>query len=514
MTQDDIRRLALQVLMPGFAGTRLPKWLSRAIHEGLGGLCLFGHNVESIDQLRAMCDDAHHLGRTLVSIDEEGGIVSRLGARHGSRHVGAAVLGVADDLALTEQVAREIAVDLRHCGIDIDLAPVVDVNSNPANPVIGVRSFGAEPERVAQHGAAFIRGLQTMGVAACAKHFPGHGDTNVDSHAGLPRIDVDVTTLHHRELVPFRAAVEAGTRMVMTAHIIFPALEDRPATVSAPVLRLLREDLGFRGVIMSDALDMQAIADTIGMAEGCVQALAAGVDLVGLGNPVLNKPDHTDERIFTDALEAIVTAAGTDRLPLARLQEAADRVAHLERWSRDRRGGELPRRSKALSPADMQAAQASLRTGGAPHGRLSGRVRVVDVRRRRNVASGRNSSLIANALVARLPGSTVVTAFAGGATAEGRAADEDAARLRKRSDHADVIITGTPALDDLESAELTRLLALSPDAVVVCTGWVSTPEQLDPARHTVCTGGDSLPTAAAVAELLTSTGYAIQHRST
>lgn len=500
--QDDVRRLAHRVLMPGFAGTRLPRWLSMAIHDGLGGVCLFGHNVDSPAQARAMCDDAHGLGRVVVATDEEGGIVSRLGARHGSRHVGAAALGSADDAQLTEQVAQAIATDLRAAGVDLDLAPVLDVNSNPANPVIGVRSFGATPELVARHGAAFVSGLQSQGVAACGKHFPGHGDTNVDSHVGLPRIDASLETLRSRELVPFRAAVEAGAQAMMTAHIIFPALDDQPATISAPVVRLLREELGFTGVIATDAMDMQAIVNSVGMAAGSALALAAGVDLVCLGNAVLNTPDGNDEETFRAVLDAVVAAAGTEALPLDRLREAAARVDALERWVSDRRTGEYPSASTDLAPADRSAAASSLQTTGDVRGRLTEPVQVVDIRRRRNIASGRLVGLIAQELLRRLPGSESHTAFAPTATVEGRVGDETGPTEATTAGRADVIVTGTPGIDERESAELARLLTDNPEAVVVCTGWVTSADQLAPARHTIRTFGDSLPTAAAVADLL------------
>ncbi len=274
--------------MPSFAGTTAPGWVIDAIDAGLGGLCYFGHNIVSPEQVATLSRQLHDRGPVLISIDEEGGIVTRLHARHGSPHVGAAVLG-RGPTAVTREVATLIAAEIRAAGIDIDLAPVADVNSSPANPVIGVRSFGDDPETVAGHVTAFVGGLQAHGVAACVKHFPGHGDTVVDSHVGLPVVDADLATLRVRELVPFKAAVDSGARCIMTAHAVYPAIDDQPGTISSQVLGLLRDELGFDGVIISDAIDMQAISGTIGFAEGAVRALMAGVDLVGLGNPVLGK---------------------------------------------------------------------------------------------------------------------------------------------------------------------------------------------------------------------------------
>jgi beta-N-acetylhexosaminidase len=506
--------LAHAVLMPGFGGHVVPPWLARALESGLGGVCYFGHNVDGPAQVARLSAAVHDLGPAVIAVDEEGGIVTRLHASHGSPHVGNAVLGRVDDLAVTRQVARDIAGQLRRAGIDVDLAPVVDVNANPHNPVIGVRSFGADPELVARHGAAFVEELQAAGIAACPKHFPGHGDTVVDSHAGLPVVDVDLATLRSRELAPFAVAVDAGARCVMTAHIVFPSLDRAPATLSAPVLSLLRDDLGFEGVIVSDAIDMQAISGTIGFGEGVVRALLAGVDLVGLGNPVLGKGDDPlDEQDFVEALDAVVTALEDGRLPLSRVTEAAGRVRSLSAWSLAQRS--TPPQDSDLHDRDAAGIAArSLRTRGPVEGALAGPVQVLDIRRRRNIASGRLSGLLADTLVARLPGSRAASAFASAAV-EGRLTgfdraervsdtDRVAALVQEQLGDPDVILTGTPGGDDEESALLDRLLERRPDAVVVCLGWSADDGDLTRARRAVFTFGDSRPTARAVTELLTA----------
>jgi beta-N-acetylhexosaminidase len=500
--------------MPGFGGRVVPPWLARALESGLGGVCYFGHNIDTPDQAARLSAAIHDLGLAVTAVDEEGGIVTRLHAANGSPHVGNAVLGRVDDLEVTRRVARDIAGQLRRTGIDLDLAPVVDVNANPHNPVIGVRSFGAEPALVARHGAAFVEELQAAGVAACPKHFPGHGDTVVDSHVGLPVVDVDLETLRARELTPFAAAVDAGARCVMTAHIVFPALDRAPATLSAPVLSLLREDLGFEGVIVSDAVDMQAISGTIGFCEGVVRALLAGVDLVGLGNPVLGKGDDPhDEHEFTEALQAVVAALEAGRLPWQRVVEAATRVGSLAAWSRDARSSSSED-ATLPGPASVEIAARALRTRGAVEGALSGPVRVLDIRRRRNIASGRLSGLLADTLLARLPGSSAASAFASSAV-EGRVTGTDqadrvaepdrvAALVQEQLGDPDVIVTGTPGGDDEESALLDRLLARRPDAVVVCLGWSAHDDDLPRASRAIFTFGDSQPTARAVTELLTA----------
>ncbi len=189
---------------------------------------------------------------------------------HGSSRPGNFALGAVDDPALTEAVARDLGAELAAAGITLNYAPDADVNSNPANPVIGVRSFGADPALVARHTAAWVRGLQAGGVAACAKHFPGHGDTRVDSHHDLPRITADRARLDACELAPFRAAVAAGVQAVMTGHLLVPALDpELPATLSQRILGgLLRDELGFSGVVVTDAVEMRAVADRYGFAGG------------------------------------------------------------------------------------------------------------------------------------------------------------------------------------------------------------------------------------------------------
>src|SRR5690349_1154559 len=186
----ELLRLADAVLQPGFEGTTAPDWLLRRLAGGLGGVALFSRNIANPDQLRALVSSLRSVNPDVaVAIDEEGGDVTRLEAATGSSRPGNLALGAVDDLALTEAVARDIGRDLADVGVTLDYAPDADVNSNPDNPVIGVRSFGSSPELVARHTAAWVRGLQSTGVAACAKHFPGHGDTSVDSHRDLPSVD-------------------------------------------------------------------------------------------------------------------------------------------------------------------------------------------------------------------------------------------------------------------------------------------------------------------------------------
>ncbi|HSR23832.1 MAG TPA: glycoside hydrolase family 3 N-terminal domain-containing protein, partial [Candidatus Eisenbacteria bacterium] len=221
---DTLRRLAEGCVLPGFAGTRPPGWVLARLERGLGGAVLFARNVAAPGQVAALTAELHGARPdALVAIDEEGGDVTRLEAAAGSSYPGNLALGTVNDLELTRAVAASLGAELAAAGIDLDLAPVADVNSNPDNPVIGVRSFGADPELVAAHTAAFVEGLQSAGVAACVKHFPGHGDTAVDSHLDLPVVAGGEGALEVA-LRPFRAAIAAGTRAVMTAHLVVPGL--------------------------------------------------------------------------------------------------------------------------------------------------------------------------------------------------------------------------------------------------------------------------------------------------
>ncbi|MGW5132540.1 glycoside hydrolase family 3 protein [Streptomyces sp. NPDC004135] len=327
---DTLTRDALTVLQPGFTGTTAPDWLLRRLGEGLASVGLFGRNIASPDQLAALTAQLRaERDDVLVAIDEEGGDVTRLEVRNGSSFPGNHALGAVDDVELTQQVAHELGRRLAACGVNLNWAPSADVNSDPRNPVIGVRSFGADTALAARHTAAYVTGLQSAGVAACTKHFPGHGDTAIDSHHALPRIDVSAEVLAERELAPFRAAIAVGTRAVMSAHILVPALDpDHPATLSRRILTgLLRGELGYDGLIVTDGMEMRAIAGTYGIERGSVLAVAAGADAICVGGGL------SDDATVLRLRDALVGAVRSGELPEARLAEAADRVRSLARWT-------------------------------------------------------------------------------------------------------------------------------------------------------------------------------------
>jgi beta-N-acetylhexosaminidase len=360
---DILTRDALTVLQPGFVGTSAPEWLLRQLAEGLGAVAVFSRNIVSAEQLTALTAQLREVRPdVLVAADEEGGDVTRLEARGGSSFPGNLALGAVDDLKLTRAVAAELGRRLANCGVNLNWAPSADVNSDPGNPVIGVRSFGADPELVARNTAAYVEGLQSAGVAACVKHFPGHGDTAIDSHHAMPRIDVGSETLDARELVPFRAALAAGSKVVMSAHILVPALDpDLPATLSPAVLTgLLRAPrseggLGYDGLILTDGIEMRAIAGTYGIERGTVLALAAGCDAICVGGGL------SDEQTVLSLRDAIVAAVRDGSLPAERLADAADRVRRLAAWTSEQaRAGA----ADAIAPGSdvgLEAARRALR---------------------------------------------------------------------------------------------------------------------------------------------------------
>ncbi|MFE5687299.1 glycoside hydrolase family 3 protein [Streptomyces sp. NPDC056512] len=354
--------LADQVLQPGFHGTAAPDWIRRRLGDGLRSLLLFGPNIRDRAQTAALTDALRAENPdVLIAVDEEGGDITRLEATTGSSYPGNLALGTIDDTAMTTAVARSIGAELCAVGIDLDYAPDADVNSNPDNPVIGTRSFGADPALAARHTAAWIRGLQSAGTAACAKHFPGHGDTDKDSHTDLPVVAMDADRIAELALPPFRAALAAGARAVMTAHLLIPAHDaEHPATVSPRLVTgLLREELGFDGLVVSDAVEMRAVRAHYGLTGAAVRALAAGVDLVCLGNT-------SGEAEFTALRTAIAQAVERGELPEERLAEAAHRTAGFTAWQRDLA------KTAAVAPPDRElgltAARRALRLTppGAP----------------------------------------------------------------------------------------------------------------------------------------------------
>jgi beta-N-acetylhexosaminidase len=316
------------LFLVGFHGKTASPEVLELISRGVGGVVLFGRNIEHAEQVAALVAELKRAaGRPLlVAIDQEGGRVARLRAAQGFTEVPPMrALGELGEVAVAEEVGLLLGRELRAVGIDQDYAPVVDVDTNPLNPVIGDRAFSRDPVAVGRLGAALARGLQRAGVAACAKHFPGHGDTSQDSHKDLPRLPHALDRLRAVELPPFRALAEAGVASVMTAHVIFDPLDPaRPATLSPAVMRLLREEVGFQGCAISDDLEMKAVAEHFPLEEAAPEAVAAGVDALLVC--------HT-AAVQHRAIDLVRRAVEEGRIPRARVAEAAARVKALLRYA-------------------------------------------------------------------------------------------------------------------------------------------------------------------------------------
>jgi beta-N-acetylhexosaminidase len=355
---ESIERLADRCLFPGFEGTVAPDWIKRRIAAGMGGVLLYGRNVKTPDQVASLAASLHaERPELLIAIDEEGGDVTRLESATGSSYPGNLALGAVDDVDLTRAVAMSMGSELAAVGVDLDLAPDADVNSNAANPVIGVRAFGSEPALVARHTVAWVEGLQAAGVAACVKHFPGHGDTSVDSHLELPVVSEDP---RNGALEPFQAAIDSGVRVVMSAHIVVPMLDSAPATISRRVMTdLLRGELGFDGMVITDGLEMRAISDGVDIAEGAVLALVAGCDALCIGGGL------ADEDIVDELSRAIAAAVKSGRLSEQRLADAASRVDRLAAWRSKQQKPRAANREIGLSAARRAIrADGPVRIGG------------------------------------------------------------------------------------------------------------------------------------------------------
>jgi beta-N-acetylhexosaminidase len=318
-----IRREIGQLLIGSLPGTTLtPEIRSLAREFSLGGLILFSRNIEEPEQVAELAIDIQSLASDLplwVSVDQEGGRVARL-RKPFTEWPPMAVLGRSGNTELASRFAAALAAELKEVGVTLDYAPVLDILTNPKNPVIGDRALAEDADLVARLGAAIIRGLQDTGVAACGKHFPGHGDTSVDSHLDLPLVEHPPDRIRRVECVPFREAIRAGVAFIMTAHVLVPALdEERPATLSPRIVQaLLRDELGFQGVILSDDLEMKAIAKTYAVPDAAVQALAAGCD----GILICSGDVDTQAR----TLEALVHAVEQGRVAYTRLDDAQTRL--------------------------------------------------------------------------------------------------------------------------------------------------------------------------------------------
>jgi beta-N-acetylhexosaminidase len=343
--------LAARCILPSFSGTVVPDWVKRFLAGGGGGILLFAYNVPSRDALAQLCADLRaEREDVLLALDEEGGDVTRLEWDTGSSYPSAAGLGAIDDPAATEAVGASLAAELASGDVNV-----------PENPVIGARAFGDDAELVARHVAAFVRGTQSRRVAACAKHFPGHGSTHQDSHLELPALVGDLNA----GLSPFRSAIDAGVASIMTAHV---RVDDLPATVDTAIIQgLLRRELGFDGVVIADALEMKGLSALFAPGEAAVRAVNAGCDALIVGHD-----------LHEEAVEEVLSALAA-QVPEERLREAAARVERLAAWARPRADG-----------IDRDAGAAAARSAVHVEGdvSLNGSSRIVELRPIANIAAG------------------------------------------------------------------------------------------------------------------------------
>ncbi|WP_217595285.1 glycoside hydrolase family 3 protein [Cohnella sp. GbtcB17] len=317
-----------QLIVTGFPGTSVTEELDTLVRDWkIGNIILFSHNAENKSQLASLCGDLQGIIRSetgypaLISIDQEGGRVTRL-PRDAVNVPGAMAIAAAGDPAYARAAGRITSAELRALGVNFNLAPVLDVNNNKRNPVINVRSYGDTPETVAAYGVQMLRGLREGGVLAALKHFPGHGDTEVDSHLGLPSSGKTLAELEALELLPFRAAIADGAEAIMIAHMMFPAIEPRrvPATMSSVIVGdLLKGKLGYEGLVVSDCLEMDAVKKYYGTAQGALGALKAGIHLLFVS--------HTPA-LVRETVQVIEQAVQSGELPMETLDAAVDKVLY------------------------------------------------------------------------------------------------------------------------------------------------------------------------------------------
>jgi beta-N-acetylhexosaminidase len=322
MSMRDMRRQIGQLAFAGFAGHSIPQDLRLLAREfDLGGIILFARNVEAPEQVAEVAREAQSLAKELplwVSTDQEGGRVARLKSPF-TVWPPMLTLGRSGDATLAERFARALAAELRAVGVSLDFTPVLDILTNSKNPVIGDRALAGRAEDVARLGTVIIRTLQDEGIAACGKHFPGHGDTSTDSHHELPIVEHPPDRLERVEWVPFRAAIDADVALIMTAHVLIPALDDaQPATLSRRIVDgILKKKLGYSGLVVTDDLNMKAISATYGTADAVVSAIGAGCDAVLMCG--------TDQETQAGALEALIHAVERGALTVKRVEDALAR---------------------------------------------------------------------------------------------------------------------------------------------------------------------------------------------
>lgn len=482
-----VEQLAHAVLFPSLGRPTTPRWVKEPLAAGLGGFVLFGRETASADQLRRLTAELREQAPGIhVAVDEEGGDVSRLEGIGLISTPGNLALGIIDDLQATRACAVQLGLALLEAGVDWNFAPAVDVAVNPLTPN-GVRCFGSDRARVSAHAAAWVEGLQSTGVSACAKHFPGHGLSGTDAHLGTPSLELSRDDLINFYLDPFRAVVTAGVDSIMVSHPQVPALDDWPASISGPVITgLLRDELGFDGVVITDALEMKGVARVADLPGAAVRALQAGADGLCLGSWSFGEDVRT-------CVAAITAAVATGDLDQEQLERSANRLQQI--------GARSP---TATDPADpelgIRLARQALQVDGQPQ--LRGSVTLV-VRLEPGVspAAGRGHGDVEGLLTAQ--GKTVERIAVSDQTYNGEGmvhAGISEFRDEYGTQGDVVVIVRSPHRYEWQLNVLDRILATTPDVVVLDMGFVD--RDFSTARAWVRTFGGSTACATAAVEVL------------
>lgn len=486
-----------QMLLVGFEGTEAPEHILNWLREGkIGGVILFVRNIGTPQQLAALTRQIHEAARfpALIAIDQEGGTVARL--RQGyTESPGAMALSASGSEDLTERVSLMMAREMRAMGINWTYAPVVDISYNAENPTVSTRSFGSDRVQVGRMAAAAVRGFQRGGVAACAKHFPGLGDTPVDTHFALPALDTPVDHLLENDLPPYRDTIAAGLSTIMTTHTIYSALDpDLPATLSPVIIqRLLRDELGFDGVVTTDCMEMKAISDNHPPEESATLAALAGVDLILVSHTV-----EAQERSYKGLLEA----ARSGRLPASIIDAANARIAALKESFKITAAPDLSaiRSAEHVALAQQAARAGSVLLREAPNALPlpTGRTALVEfILQTSVVESSESVGAFSKVLHQRLPDLQTLTLHAGSGP------DAAAAALAAARD-ADVLVLATRSIHlHPKALELARkLIAEARQVVLVCLRNPYDAAALPEAPTVICTCGDSTPSLDAAADAL------------
>jgi beta-N-acetylhexosaminidase len=482
-----------QMLFVGFEGLTAPTYILDWLREGrIGGIILFARNVESPAQVAALTDSLQAAATygVIISIDQEGGMVARLREGFTESPGAMALASAAHSEALTQEAAHILAQELRALGIHWNYAPVLDIAYNAKNPSMGTRTFGSDPELVSELGAATVRGLQSAGIAASPKHFPSASHTEIDTHIALPALDTSLDELRNIDLMPYRAAIAAGTASIMVTHVLYRALDAQfPSTMSPIVVnRLLRDELKYDGVVTTDCMEMQAITNHYGSAESAVLAALAGMDSILFS--------HTREK-QESAYAALLDAAHSGRLPEARIDEANRRLATFKTlYLKPRADLSLVAASEHVAFME-EAARASitlLKRGNALP--LHGRIGIVEFPSALESGINESGGLtgFSKLLRARLPECEVVTLLSD----EARPAAEV---LAERVETL-VLAVRNVHMNAEKHAFAEHLVEKANSTVLVCLRNPHDARALPNVDSTLCTCGDSVPSLVAVVAAL------------